>query len=81
MYYDSLPEWNEIERKIETYEELDPVERFIHEHTPGGEEDEKTFRKQFQEALYFFGGAPHNTKEAKPEQRTTGTLQNGKAAS
>ena len=79
MYYDSLPEWDEIERKIETYEDLDPVERFIHEHSPGGVEDEKIFRRQFQEAMYFFGGAPQYAKEAKPEQPTTSQGQSGTA--
>ena len=78
MYYDSLPVWDEIERKIETYEDLDPVERFIHEHTPGGTEDEKIFRRQFQDALYFFGGAPQGIKETKPEQHPTRKVQKEK---
>jgi len=72
MYYDSLPEWGETDLKQDAGVELDPVERFIYEHSPGDTEEEKIFRRQFQEALYFFGGAPQEINETKPEQHTTG---------
>ena len=63
MQYDSLPEWTDLMYKVDANEPLDPVEQFIYDEEPAGDED-GVWRAKLQAALYFFGGAPQDKGSA-----------------
>jgi hypothetical protein len=63
--YDSLIDWSEVSAKVDAKEPLDPVEQFIYDNEPAGDES-KDWRKSLQAALYSFGGAPQNTIGTQP---------------
>lgn len=53
---DKLPHWEEISAKLEREETLTPLELFIHENEPAGDED--TWRDQLAAALASASAAP-----------------------
>lgn len=54
--YDALPTWDELHSKV-NHEELDPVEQFIYDYEPIGdnEGDDTEWRMHFQAAIAFNG--------------------------
>jgi hypothetical protein len=71
LEYDALPEWSELSIRVDAGDELDPVEQFIYDNEPCVYDEAEVFRKSFQEALYFFGGAPLNNSEEKQNDQPT----------
>ena len=47
-----LPNWEECKQKIES-EETNPIERFIFNNEPAGNEAEKTFRHELSELIFY----------------------------
>jgi hypothetical protein len=48
-----IPTWEEIEKKRNRKQKLNPIEQFIYDYEPAGED--KTFRKKFIKALIYAG--------------------------
>lgn len=51
-----LPEWDDIEEKISSGKELTPLDFFIREYTPAGNDDELLFRKDLYNAISYLVG-------------------------
>jgi len=78
MQYDSLPEWTDLMYKVDANEPLDPVEQFIYDEEPAGDED-GVWRAKLQAALYFFGGAPQDKGSAGLHPTTKQAQNAGRA--
>jgi hypothetical protein len=48
----NLPEWSDISHKVDIMEPLNPMERFVYENLPAGE-DEQLFYIQLRNALEY----------------------------
>lgn len=49
----ALPSWWEVNDKLDEGEKLDPLEQFIFDNEPAGEENEREFRKQLSTLVCF----------------------------
>lgn len=53
-----IPEWQDILRKVENKDDLDPLERFIYVYEPAGESAETAFRKDLNTVLDWVQAQP-----------------------